>query len=192
MPMRLTPLARHSGLTLIELMIILIITGLLFSAGSSAVSNMMHRYQAASDIQSLQMAIQLTRSHAILSGTTTFCPLMNNSCQRQWNNELTLFADPNRNRKLDHNEKIITTLSAVDPLQVLRTYPKKAIQFNASGFAGFNNGSFSYCRVQAPKQRIGAAFIISRIGRLRAGSDSNQDGLPETANGKNVPCPSPQ
>ena len=180
----------QQGLTLVELMVTLAIAGILFTVGAPAVSSMMHRYQAASEIQAIQMAIQLTRSQAILSGKTTLCPLVNNVCKREWNLELTAFFDPNGNKKLDSNESVITRVAAVDPSKVLRLYPKRAFQFDSRGFAGFNNGSFSYCRVAGEDHKTGAAFIISRLGRIRGGLDSNEDGLPETANGKNVICPS--
>ena len=179
----------QQGLTLVELMVTLAIAGILFTVGTPAVSSMMHRYQAASEIQAIQMAIQLTRTHAILHGKTTLCPLVNNVCQRKWNLELTAFYDPNGNKKLDNNETIITTVKAADPLSVLRLYPKRAFQFNSMGFAGFNNGSFSYCRLVGERNQIGASFIISRVGRIRGGIDSDKDGLPETANGKNTECP---
>ena len=179
----------QQGLTLVELIVTLAIVGILFTMGPPAVSSMMHRYQAASEIQAIQMAIQLTRSKAILSGKTTFCPLVKNVCKREWNRELTVFLDVNGNKQLDDGDTVVTAVQAVDESSTLRTYPKRAFQFNSRGFAGFNNGSFSYCRIQNEGKSIGAAFIVSRVGRIRRGVDSNQDGLPETANGRNVVCP---
>ncbi len=182
---------KNTGMSLIELLITLVISGLLASVGTQAMTSLIHRHQASTEIQALQMAIYLTRSQALITqSTTTLCPLINGSCQRQWNARVTAFIDYNKNRRLDVNEQVLTTVPAIDPERVLRQYPKKAFQFNNRGFAGFNNGSFSYCSTLGETVKIGASFIVSRMGRIRMGTDSDDDGLPETANGKNVPCPS--
>lgn len=184
------PHSYQSGMTLIELMVAMAIIGIVMATGVPTVNAMIQRYQTVADIQSLQMAIYLTRSSAILSKSpTVLCPLVKNKCQRQWNNELTSFHDINRNQTLDPGESIITTVASADPTLILRQYPKKAFRFNSRGFASFNNGSFSYCRTHSETRQTGAAFIVSRLGRIRKGLDADEDGLPETANGKNVICP---
>lgn len=187
---KLATLSALSGLTILELMITLAITGLLFALGAPSFSAMQHRYQAYNEIQALHMAIYATRATAITNNSpTALCPLVQNQCKREWDKTLTAFQDLNKNQRLDPGEVIITTVAPSEADQVLRRYPKKSFRFDAQGFAGFNNGSFSYCRVAGDDLKTGAAFIVSRLGRIRRGGDSDNDGLPETANGKNVICP---
>jgi len=185
-----SPLSAFSGLTILELIITLAITGLLITVGAPSFSAMQHRYQAQTEIQTLHMAIYATRATAITTNSpTALCPLVQNQCKRQWDKALTAFQDLNKNQRLDPGETIITTIPASETDHVVRLYPKRAFRFDQQGFAGFNNGSFSYCRTSGEKLQTGAAFIVSRLGRIRRGSDSDDDGLPETANGKNVVCP---
>ncbi|TVV42630.1 GspH/FimT family protein [Thalassolituus sp. C2-1] len=175
--------------TLIESLTTLMLTSLLLGAGVPAFNSFLQRMSAEQDISQLRFSIQFARSSAVKYMTpTTLCPLNNtNQCAVDWNSELTMFLDKNSNRQLDQGEVILLRLPAVIAGTVLRTFNGSVIHFNASGFAGFHTGSFGYCAHGS--RPTGATFIISRNGSVRPGQDKDGDGLPETANGKNVACP---
>lgn len=178
----------QQGITLLELMITLAIISFLTGVASPALSNLVEHHRSRTDIRQLQMAIENTRLNAIThSSTFTLCPLEKDRCIRDWNRELTLFQDRNRNRIKDSDEAVTLRLPSASP-RVNRSWPKVAFQFDSRGFAGLNNGSFTYCYVTASGTRLGAVWIVSRLGRIRAGQDSDHDGMPETANGSSPDC----
>lgn len=177
------------GYTLTELLITTTIAAIILSQAIPALSDFTQRHKARQDITSLQMLLNASREQALSLGTrVTLCPLLNNQCSNNWNAELHLFTDPNNNARLDPNEMILHTLHEAADQNIQRHFNNKAISFDSRGFAGHATGSLSYCLKR--DKPTGASIIISRNGRMRRGSDSNQDGIPETASGKNIPCPS--
>jgi type IV fimbrial biogenesis protein FimT len=178
-----------SGFTLIEMMVTTAIVTLLATVGLPTMNSFLSRTEARQDIGKLNQIISFTRSQALLRASrTTLCPLdASLRCSNLWNETLSVFTDPNNNRVLDPGEQQLFTLPANDNRNVLRSFNSRVISFDERGFAGVNTGSLGYCHIGSLP--VGAAFIISRNGRVRPGADNNQDGLPETPNGKNVPCP---
>ena len=177
------------GFTLIELLIVSTVMILILTVGLPAMDGFRHRMQARQDIAGLKMLLHSSREQAMLRQTrVTLCPLVNNRCSNDWNQPLSLFTDPNNNRQLDNNETVLHILAASRPTNTLRNFNNHAVSFDSRGFAGASAGSFSYCLNDTGQ--TGLALIISRNGRIRKGTDSNHDGLPETADGKNVQCPS--
>ncbi|WP_221800316.1 GspH/FimT family pseudopilin [Oceanobacter mangrovi] len=180
---------RQQGLTLIELMVTLLVFTLLVSVGAPSLSTMLERTDASADFDKVITSISAARTLAISTSIPhTLCPLDNSlQCQRSWNEQLTLFADYNRNQILDGNDWAVQIVPAADA-SVLRDYPRNAISFRSTGAAGGYNGSFSYCRKGLQNDTYGNVAIISLQGRIRRGADSNNNGLPETADGKDIPC----
>lgn len=179
-----------SGLSLLELIFTLGISSALLSFGTYAVLRFQEYWHGQQAIQSLSLLLHSGREQAILQkSVVTLCPLNpGKQCNMEWNNELTLFIDNNNNRQLDSGDLYLRTLAANINPHAMRSHTNNAISFDAKGFSAFATGSLSYC---LKKQRtIAAVFIISRTGRIRRGTDSNQDGIPEAANGQNIPCPS--
>ena len=176
------------GYTLTELLITTTIAAIILSQAIPALSDFTQSHKARQDITSLHMLLNASREQALSLGTrVTLCPLLNNQCSNNWNEELPLFTDPKNNARLDPNEMILHTLHKADDQTIQRHFNNKAISFDSRGFAGHATGSLSYCLKR--DKPTGASIIISRNGRMRRGSDSNQDGIPETASGKNIPCP---
>lgn len=186
----MTSPAHSAGFTLTELLIAMAIMAIITMSAVPMLTELRERLQARQDIARLQLVIRSGREQALLLKTrVTLCPSDNQqTCLNDWNKPLILFTDTNNSRQRDADERLLQQLPEADPDRVMRLFNNSVISFDARGFAGLSTGSFSYCL--KGQQRTGAAFIISRNGNIRAGQDSNQDGLPETANGNNVPCPS--
>lgn len=182
-------IATHHGMTLTELLIVMLIISITFAFVLPAIDGLLLQQRGHYEIQQLQTLIDSSRTTAVaLQSHATLCPLDNNQrCHTNWNASLTLFQDRNGNRTLDTNEAVIQTIPSADS-NVKRHYPNRALMFDERGFAGVNNGSLSYCR-RLPNNRYSASvWIISRMGRVRTGRDTNGDGVPEVASGQNIPC----
>lgn len=177
------------GMTLTELLIVLLIISISFAFVLPAIDGFLLQQRGYYEIQQLQTLIDTSRTTAVaLQSHATLCPLDSQQrCDNNWNASLTLFQDRNGNRALDTNETVIQTIPAADN-DVKRHYPNRALMFDERGFAAVNNGSLSYCR-RLPNNRYSTSvWIVSRMGRVRTGRDTNGDGLPEAASGQNIPC----
>lgn len=180
----------QAGMTLIELMVVTVIAAMIITIGVPALQRFSHSMQVQRDITQLSMNLRLARAQALQhTNRVTLCPLdSNGQCHNNWNARLSVFFDQNNNHRIDNEDQEIFNIPAVSSDQVKRDFNGSVISFAATGFAGFNTGSFSYCFKGAIE--TGAVFIISRIGRIRKGKDNNNDGIPETAGGNAIPCPS--
>lgn len=177
------------GFSLVEMMVATAIIALLATVGLPTMNSFLNRTEARQDISQLNQLTSFTRSQALLRATrTTLCPLdASLQCSNQWNDTLSVFTDTDNNRSLDSGEQLLSTHPANNNPHILRSFNSQVISFDERGFSGANTGSLGYCHNGSSP--IGAAFIISRNGRIRPGTDTNQDGIQETPNGKNVPCP---
>lgn len=177
------------GFTLIELLIVSAIMALTLLVGLPALQDFQHSQRARQDIATLKILLFSSREQALhLAEPVTLCPYnANRQCTNNWNLPLMVFTDRNNNQRLDADETLLSQTTAGHS-NSLRYFSGQLIRFDARGFAGFNTGSFSYCYQSA--QIHSASFVISRLGRIRRGGDSNNDGIAELANGQNVPCPS--
>ncbi len=180
--------AVRSGFTLLELLTVLAISSLLMGIAIPKTTQFYQRSIAQNQITQLRQILNYTRNQAITYHTpTTLCPLtIEQKCGNNWNDELTVFQDRNSNSILEDGENILFILPKNENSNGHRTYNNSRINFNEKGFAGFDAGSLSYCHTG--QQTYGVCFTISRIGRVRTGLDANNDGLPETPNGRNIPC----
>ncbi|QQD20706.1 prepilin-type N-terminal cleavage/methylation domain-containing protein [Venatoribacter cucullus] len=177
------------GFTLIELLIVSAIMALTLLVGLPAWQEFQHANRARQDIIHLKILLHSSREQAVhLAEKITLCPQnANRQCTNDWNLPLMVFNDRNNNQQLDPDETLLNQATAGHS-NSLRHFSGQVISFDARGFAGFNTGSFSYCYQSA--QIHSASFVISRLGRIRRGGDSNNDGIAELASGQNVPCPS--
>ncbi|MCA6063187.1 GspH/FimT family pseudopilin [Thalassolituus marinus] len=180
------------GLTLIETLTCIAIIGITMTMAVPALTRFNERIRISRESAELHQAISLARSLAITQRSRiTLCPLSTRyECTRDWNQQLTAFNDSNSNRRVDAGETIYSSVSGISHSGALRHFNSSVISFDERGFAGFHTGSLSLCHSNQGGNFSGSVFIISRNGRIRPGTDRNGDGLPETPNGKNIPCPS--
>ena len=177
------------GVSLTELMVALVIISLTLSVGVPAFKNFTDRVDAQNDISALRLILYQARSTSILQGIRTrLCPLDDaDHCTARWNDELTLFLDINNNKSLDAGETVINQIGPSVDNTVIRSFTGSSISFDERGIAGISTGSFGYCHKAADP--ISTSFIISRLGRIRPGKDTDKNGVKETAAGKDIECP---
>ncbi len=180
---------RYAGMTLTELITVLLVVSTLSAVALPTLDDFFNRQLALSEVITLRQLVYQARGHAITSGVpAVLCPISANECSTNWSEgKITLFEDLNRNRTIDSNDKVLTRLQLQQASKVKLDFPRSAIVFYPSGFAQGFTGSLLYCRDTEPP--ITMSLIISRVGRVRHGTDSDNDGILESATGKNAPCP---
>ena len=176
------------GFTLLEL---LVVVALIVTTSSLLVPNLsalLSEKQTRQKSAELKQALIFSRNSAIsMARSVVFCPVSTDgACGRNWNQELSVFVDANGDKTLNDNEQILRVLSPSRQSEH-RAYNNARISFGPLGRSNVTAGSLSYCNTST-SQAQGTSLIISRMGRVREGKDQNRDGLPELANGLNIPC----
>lgn len=176
------------GFTLIEVTVVIAIMAITAAIGTPSFISFRERIEVRNNASRLLQLLEYARVRAITSSQrVTICPLdPSNKCGHSWNSVLSVFIDHNNNRVRDTDDDLLATVAAETSGHALRAFNSSVISFDDRGFAGFNTGSFSYCLTGASTS--GVVYVISRNGRIREGRDTDGDGLPETPNGKNIPC----
>lgn len=182
------------GFTLLELLVCLAITSLVFSFAASTVGNLdriIHSSQSQTTVSELRRLLSFARASAAATGQrVTLCAVNTaGKCQREWDNGLaTVFIDRNRNRRLDKDERLLRQESRRNrqgQLSWRAALGRPYIEFKPGGGTA-QNGSFHYC----PRHKLDAvAIIVNRAGRHYVGGDRNNDGIKEDSRGKNLNCP---
>jgi len=178
------------GFTIIELLTILTVIGLTLTYAVPFLNQTLNSLIARQDIAELKQAIASAREQAVHQNQqVTLCPLSGNACDNDWNAELSMFTDNNNNRQLDTGETIIKRYRQART-EATRSYTGQVISFFPTGFSGINTGSFGYClRYGDSTDDVRSdSLVISRLGRIRPGADSDGDGIFETASRRNIPC----
>jgi len=179
------------GFTLLELLVVVAISGILLGVGLPAMGALIERNQFKAEVSALHRAVALSRSMAVYRGeTVSLCPLDNRgNCTDKWNDSLSVFADTDRNGVLDDNETLISVLPALseNSLRLTRDFNRSsAVMFYPTGSAFGRNGTMTICLRSTPK--LSATISISGSGRIRMGKDQDNDGLVESSAGEPVLC----
>ena len=182
---------RVRGFTLLELLVVVAISGILLGVGLPAMGALIERNQFKAEVSAVHRAVALSRSMAVYRGeAVSLCPLDNlGNCSDQWSNSLSIFADTDRSGSLDENEVIIKVLPALsgDSSNLMRDFNRSsAVMFYPSGSAFGRNGTMKICLRSTPN--LSATIIISGSGRIRMGKDQDDDGLVESSSGDPVDC----
>ncbi|MCI0511117.1 type IV fimbrial biogenesis protein FimT [Chromohalobacter marismortui] len=160
---------RHmQGMTLLELLVLIVILGLLATQGVPAMGHLLRaqRLQAAS--HTLYQALYYARSEAIRQGV----PVLMISEQGGWTRGWRIFADRNDDGEQSPSETTLREGGAPPgglrrranrPLRHYVRYAPNGYSIRASG--SFQIGSFYLCTAKAttPARRI----VLSRGGRVR-------------------------
>lgn len=178
-----------------SLMEILLTLGLLTVLMSISITD----WQAAIEIRKgeevlnrIAGALNLARSEAIKSGsTTTFCRSVNSiSCGGQWHDGLIVFTDLNANRVIDQSDQMILTAQFEDVPGTVKWRAfqnRQYIQINGQGEILFQSGNFTFCPDSGNPVLI-RQLVIGPTGRIRIAVDQDGDGIRENASGRPIDC----
>jgi len=183
----------YSGFTLIELMISISILSILTAIAYPNLNAFLSQMRVDNEISVLHRLLFSARNAAINNALpVTVCPLNDlNQCTTQWQNEISVFIDLNKNNTYDptNNEILLRTKPAIrkdDKLQygLWRSRIIYAPTGRTSGWG--SNGTFKYCPKGYPEKS--RAIRIATSGRLYTSSDIDQDGKDEVRNGSEINC----
>lgn len=185
--------SRQAGLTLLELIIVLVIAtqvAWMASANWRSITERTTAFRVQTDIST---AFRQARSEAVTKGTiTTLCPLdENNRCTAAWDSEVTLFLDPANQKALTPQGRKIKEfkLSPTGNITASNSGPaqRRYFQYNPDGSMKGTIGNLLWCPPSGEEKRAMQARI-NFGGRLTWAQDSNDDGVREDANGAPLVC----
>jgi type IV fimbrial biogenesis protein FimT len=187
---------KYFGFTLIELFIVLMVIGLLFTVGIPFYQDMIQRNRANLTVMHLYHSMQFARSEAMKRhGNVGLCPTEDRTqCtnKKDWNASgyLIFTRSPHDKGPLKERQilKVEMPIAFAGSL-TWSCFPKQHndIQFNALGFTNTQNGTFRYC----PKNgniRFARALFITQSGRVRFSQDQDNDGVHEGSDGLPLRC----
>ena len=162
---------QQSGFTLIEVMIVLVISAVLMTTFAPNLRGALARNQLLGQAHELAGAMSSARSEAITRGTQAgVCASANGtSCSGSsddWGKFILVFVDSDLGSDLDNDEPLLKSFTAHN--QVSQSASVAAIFFNSSGFSTLNaasnidvchndSGEHSICR----RVSVGPSGIVS-------------------------------
>lgn len=184
---------RQDGFTLLEWMITVTIAVVITSAITGSWQALVESTTAYRIQSTLTQSFADARSQAVTRGNiATLCPLDDElNCSSDWEGPISVFIDPNNERKLTGNTELIQTRSPVasGSLTASNSGPaeRRYFQYDPDGSARGTIGNIIWC----PESRNTARAIQLRMnfgGRITWAKDGNGDGIREDANGNVLAC----
>lgn len=182
------PAAR--GFTFFELLAVMAVAAILFTFAVPPLGNAIRTQRARADALRLYRLARLARQEAVMSGSrTVLCVLDGAShCQRDWHGAITLFADRNRNNRLDRDERTIRTWSDQGRRDDIRWHGFGVgyLRYRPTGTA-VENGTFDICPANGDR-RLARQVVINRVGRAYWSTDRDGDGIVEHGRDREPDC----
>ena len=184
---------KDQGMTLFEMLVVIILTGVLLAFAVPRFKDMFARMQAWRVTSEIAQMANQARLAAVERGYPVgLCGSADaERCDGRWVDGLLLFVDSNRNRDKDIGEEILhfSPLNASPAVLAWQGFGgNDAVLVEAMGTPYAGNGSFTYCSADAePAYR--RQVIINRGGRVRLSRDDNGDGVHESTSGGVINCP---
>jgi len=176
------------GLTLLELLIAIALTALLFGFAAPNAVSILDQSRMTAHVNRMSSVLQLTRFEAINhSYIASLCPSPDlSTCNiHDWNLPKILFADSNHNGVRDSDEPLIHATNET-PKGLRVTGPKRIIRFYEDGTIG-SPSTILICP-ERPRPELNRALFVSLQGRVRLSKDTNDDNIHEKGNGSPLVC----
>jgi type IV fimbrial biogenesis protein FimT len=168
---------RQSGITLLELMVVLAVAAILLSLAVPALTGVVGSGRLASASNMLVASLHLTRSEAIKrNARAVMCPSANGAACADgggWHQGWLVFHDANNNAALDGGESVILSQEALSPdVRLTGNQPvARYISYSPSGAAqlvsgAFQAGTLTVC-LRSPEPAAARQIILSSTGRPR-------------------------
>jgi type IV fimbrial biogenesis protein FimT len=195
------------GLTLLELLVVLLIISVLVALGAPNMSHLVAQQRSTASLNQVIGAVAFARNSAISLGVpTTLCPSSNQlssgagqdnpsarvGCgpRNTWHQGSIIFQDLNTNGQLDTNETLLRRLPgwSHDATLAWRAFRARAyLQFTRRGFTNWQNGSFVYCPGNG-NLRYARRLVLNRAGRSYRAYDRNGDRIDEGSRNTGLRC----
>jgi type IV fimbrial biogenesis protein FimT len=196
-PVRAAPFRADRGsqraFTLIELLIVCACLAITLQITAAPFADAIADARSASAMRHLSSLLNYARQEAVLRGTpVTVCALTpTGRCSRDWldDHRIAVFVDGDSNRRLGSQERILRELRwplENGELSWRASLARSYIEFENNG-ATWQNGTLYYCPASRDARQA-RALVLSQSGRSYLPGDSNEDGIREDRNGRNLRC----
>lgn len=146
---RQSPKQDIRGTTIIELLSILTIISIVTAMGMPSMNQWIQRKTEDTILKSLFHLSVYARTKAIkASDYFTFCPTKNRiSCGGNWNKEVMVFKDSNKNEAIDEDDILLKliTMPTTSPCIEWNLEKRQYVQFKPSGASNGTAGHFKFC-----------------------------------------------
>ncbi len=178
------------GFTLIELLITIVIVAIVATIGIPNFTQSIRSSRLTTSINEVVTALNFARSEAVKRNQ----PVSVVRSGTQWEGGWVVFTDANANGVQDaaDNDTLLRSYSALANNYTLRTTPGfvNRVTYQASGISA--SGSFVLCDNgdgnNVPEPYSSRVAIINSVGRVRMGTDADNDGIPEKDDGELTSC----
>ncbi|MDO9419858.1 MAG: GspH/FimT family pseudopilin [Herminiimonas sp.] len=163
--------SRHTGFSIVELMVILLIAGILMMIGIPSYQAMIQNHRLITATNALFMAVNLTRSEAIHRGVRV--DMVPSGDGTKWTNGWVIFVDENNNQRPDKNETMIYSHGELHrDVRITPSFTDSKVQYiayNGTGRTRTNansqtSQSGNWLLEAGPKSR---KVVINFLGRAR-------------------------
>lgn len=181
----------QQGLTLPELITVILVLGLMLAMGLPALQSSVAQGERRTSLNQVHHLLSLGRSEAIQRSTiVTICPLgNNNACTGDWRRPISVFPDPDNQRRVDNRDDVIHTVPSPDNGRLYaNTGNSGYFQYVPSGRVRGTLGNITYCPRNDEPEMIGQV-VINMGGRARRARDHDGDGIVDASDGTPVSCP---
>lgn len=185
----MTPSNSASGFTLLELLIVLVFIAIAGSYTLTSWGSWVDTSRHRNLILSYQDHFAYARWEAVSSKKiVTICPLSTAGiCTDDWNREVSVFHDVDRDRKPDGGN-VLRIISSPEGFKVTsRTGGKGYLRFSPNGMTHGMTGSLVVCSSHARKNQM-SYLALNKGGRLRIQHDDDQDRIIKLPWGATLKC----
>lgn len=133
------------GFTLLELIIVLIISMLLITIGIPGFNSLIENNRLSSAGSNIQNHLLFARSQSVsLVNYVTACPLEKNTCTNKWLSGIDVFTDANQNKIYDSGDVLLKEGDAFNSNDKL-VFPRSSVTYTPDGQITGTNATFRYC-----------------------------------------------
>lgn len=178
------------GFTLLELIVSTAILSIILTVAIPSLVDISNSHRSNASVTQLRKVLIGAR-HLALSNSqkVTVCPQLNNVCNNNWQNPISVFIDSNDNAEIDTDEKLLLTASNSNNRGnwFTRNAATTNIAFNGRGHAFGSATTLLYCPTSGDNE-YARQLVISFQGRIRSDRYLSNRGTPYASLGS-FNCP---
>lgn len=183
---------RHTGLTLLELLIALGIITTLLGLSLPSMQTAFKQYHGEHVLHSISSAINAGRTAAVARNIpVSVCPSNDGwRCSGTWNDGLIVFTDPDGQRDPTDSGEILQQIRWPELSGHIRWRAfgnRQYLEINTLGNILHQNGNFTWCPHDGDRRQA-HQLVVNITGRMRLARDSNGDGIREDSQDRPLEC----